>query len=261
MSVKIMAGVWELKLPQGAKLLLLALADHADHEGNRVFPSVGLLSWKTGFTDRHVQRLLRDLEAQRIIIPVAHQKGGRGWATEYRVDLSAGEKAASRIKGDIGEITKRVTSEAQKGDIDDIKGDMGDTPTIIEPSYEPSLSASAERPRAISGKNATRKALEEHFIRKTKLPSPPTKTSWEQKTAGTRWWRPLRQIAELSDWDVVRGQSLIDAALKRMAGLTISAPQSILNTAIAIVGERARGQARESPAVAVGPSSRAGSGG
>lgn len=121
--------------------------------------------------------------------------------------------------------------------------------------------ASAKRPHASSGKNVVRKALEEHFVRKTKLPLPPIKTNPQKKAAGTRWWGPLRQIAELTQWDVARGQSLIDAALKRMKGLTISAPQSILNTAIAIVGEEARGESRSPPGMAVGPSSRAKSGG
>lgn len=121
-------------------------------------------------------------------------------------------------------------------------------------------SASAKRPRPSSGKNAIRKALEEHFIRRTKLPLPPSKTNPQKKAVGTRWWEPLRQIAELTGWDAMKGQSLIDTALKRMEGLTISAPQSILNTAIAIVGEEARGESRSPPGVAVGPSSRARSG-
>ena len=33
MSIKAMAVVWEAELPRPEKFVLLALADHADHEG------------------------------------------------------------------------------------------------------------------------------------------------------------------------------------------------------------------------------------
>jgi len=105
--------------------------------------------------------------------------------------------------------------------------------------------ASAPRPRASSGKNVIRKALEEHFISKTKLPVPLMGTAKQKKAAGERWWQPLRRIADLTGQDVIEGKKLIDAALKRSEGLTISAPQSILKTAEAIVGKWARG--RDSP--------------
>jgi len=116
--------------------------------------------------------------------------------------------------------------------------------------------ASAKRPRASSGKNAIRKALEEHFISKTKLPLPPGATAKQRKAAGEMWWVPLMRIAELTEWDLARGTGLIDAALARLEGLTVSAPKSIMKTAEAIVGEWARdgSRARDGPsAVLPGP--------
>lgn len=103
--------------------------------------------------------------------------------------------------------------------------------------------AAAKRPRASSGKNAVRKALEKYFIAKTKLPRPQMNTAKQKKAAGERWWQPLRRIAELADQDIPRGTKLIDAALQRLEGLTVSAPQSIHKTVEAIVGEQARGGA------------------
>ena len=100
-----------------------------------------------------------------------------------------------------------------------------------------------KRARASSGKNAVRKALEVYFIRKTKLPRPQMNTAKQKKAAGERWWQPLRRIAELADQDLVRGTTLIDEALKRLEGLTVSAPQSILKTVESLVAEEARGRA------------------
>jgi len=119
--------------------------------------------------------------------------------------------------------------------------------------------ASASPPRPSSGKNAIRKALEEHFIGTTKLPRPLTETAKQKKAAGERWWNPLREIATLSDWDLEVAKALIDRALERLAGLTISAPQSILNTVIAIHAEHKRGesQSRDDPTISIGPDARA----
>lgn len=100
-----------------------------------------------------------------------------------------------------------------------------------------------KRARASSGKNAVRKALEVYFIRKTKLPRPQMNTAKQKKAAGERWWQPLRRIAELVDQDLVRGTTLIDEALKRLEGLTVSAPQSILKTVESLIAEEARGRA------------------
>lgn len=100
-----------------------------------------------------------------------------------------------------------------------------------------------KRAHASSGKNAVRKALEVYFIRKTKLPRPQMNTAKQKKAAGERWWQPLRRIAELVDQDLVRGTKMIDEALKRLEGLTVSAPQSILKTIEFLVAEEARGRA------------------
>lgn len=118
-------------------------------------------------------------------------------------------------------------------------------------------SASAKRPRASPGKNAIRKALEEHFISKTKIPPPLIKTVAQRKAAGTKWWQPLRRIAQLCDWNEDKARRLIDAALLSLRNITVVSPKSIVGTAEGIIGEWASGKARESPGVAVGPSSRA----
>lgn len=120
-------------------------------------------------------------------------------------------------------------------------------------------SASAKRPRASSGKDAVRKALEDHFIHKTKIPPPLIGTIAERKAAGAKWWQPLRRIAQLCEWDERKAKGLIDAALLSLANITVVSPKSIVGTAEGIIGERARGVARSSdhPDVAVGPGSRA----
>jgi hypothetical protein len=126
-----MGQVWKLDLPVPEKFVLLALADHAHDDGTRCFPGVAYLAWKTGYSERQVQRMLRHLERRSVIVPVANRGGGRGMATEYAVTLEKGVKSALFA-------AERVTSLAKKGDVYAKKGDTDVTPTINIRHEEPS---------------------------------------------------------------------------------------------------------------------------
>lgn len=91
-----MGEVWGLDLPKPLKFTLLALADHADHDGRNAYPGVGLLAWKLGDDRRTVQRSLRKLEAMGIIEAVAYTKGGHGRATVYTIHTEKGVKLPPR---------------------------------------------------------------------------------------------------------------------------------------------------------------------
>lgn len=83
-----MGQVYDLDLPTNEQSLLVTLADHADHHGNNVFPSNGLVAWKLGMSEDTVARLKKKLAARGILIEV---KAARGHVKEYRIDLSKGE--------------------------------------------------------------------------------------------------------------------------------------------------------------------------
>ena len=102
MSAKLMGQVWDLDLPHNLQLVLLSLADHAQHDGTGVFPGVELTAYKTGYSIRQVRRVLRQLEAAGLIVPTAREDGGRGHATEYELHFENGTRKPpySRLKGD-----------------------------------------------------------------------------------------------------------------------------------------------------------------
>ncbi|PKN92993.1 MAG: hypothetical protein CVU44_11215 [Chloroflexi bacterium HGW-Chloroflexi-6] len=66
MSGLVMGLVWELPLNgefgRAEKYILLAYADHSDQNGGNIFPSVDLVSEKTGYAERAVQMSTRTLE-------------------------------------------------------------------------------------------------------------------------------------------------------------------------------------------------------
>lgn len=66
MSIKIMSAVWDMDIPGTEKLILLALADFANHEGE-CWPSVRMLIKKTGFAERTVQMAVKGFVDSGII--------------------------------------------------------------------------------------------------------------------------------------------------------------------------------------------------
>lgn len=85
MSVKVMGMVWDADLPRAEKYVLLAYADHAKHDGTGIFPAVALISRKTGYDERSVQRITRNIESEYgLLIPDG--KGPHG-ENRWRIPL------------------------------------------------------------------------------------------------------------------------------------------------------------------------------
>ncbi len=87
MSVKIMGMVWDLKVRRDEKLVLLAYADHADHDGGSIYPSVALIARKTGYSERSIQSITRRLEGHGYLL--ADGKGVHG-TNRWRIPISGG---------------------------------------------------------------------------------------------------------------------------------------------------------------------------
>jgi hypothetical protein len=111
---------------------------------------------------------------------------------------------------------------------------------------EDELMAVATAPAAPppDSRNEVRRSLETHFLERTGLPAPRAASARERRAAGSLWWAPLREIAELAGWDVDVGRRLIDISLRRLDGMTVSDPNSIIKTARAVSAEN-KGSAGE----------------
>jgi DnaD/phage-associated family protein len=87
MSVKIMGFVWDLDIPQNEKLVLLAYADHASHDGSNIYPAVSTIAKKTGYSERSVQMITRALEGRGYL--VSDGQGTHG-TNKWRIPLYMG---------------------------------------------------------------------------------------------------------------------------------------------------------------------------
>lgn len=85
-----MGQVFDLALSHSQAWVLLAMADHADHLGERIWPSVALLAWKTGYCERQTQAILGQLRALGVIEFVQKATGRPGQTNHYRLTLERG---------------------------------------------------------------------------------------------------------------------------------------------------------------------------
>lgn len=85
MSFKLLGRVWEREASWAETLVLLALANHAQDDGSRCFPSVGRIAWMTGLHVRTVKRVVAALRESGVL--QVRQGGGGRSATEYAIVL------------------------------------------------------------------------------------------------------------------------------------------------------------------------------
>ena len=141
MSVKVMGLLWDLDLPPSDKLVALALADHADHDGNRAYPSVPMLAYKVGLGTTQTRAHLRALEGMGVIVRVnlgkGGQRGGRGIPTEYRFDMDLIEAAArtgarlSTQRSGVGHTAEKYPTESGE-----VPNGFDEVPNGLEPSTQ-----------------------------------------------------------------------------------------------------------------------------
>lgn len=141
MSVKIMGQVWDLELPAPKLLVLLALSDHADHNGNNVFPSVELVAWKTGYSESQARRIIKSLVKDGIL--TAQHRPGK--TTLYSVHLEKGKQKEPFKRSNTGfQIDTPSTAMTPQGlhSYDTPTPSIAMTPEpSLEPSTKPSISS------------------------------------------------------------------------------------------------------------------------
>lgn len=84
MSIKVTTLVWANFNGSGAELLtMLALADWADDEGGKLYPSVGAVSKKIRLSESQTRRVLHTLIDKNYLAVVKNHLGGRNKDTRH----------------------------------------------------------------------------------------------------------------------------------------------------------------------------------
>jgi hypothetical protein len=129
MSVKLSAWAWSQKIGVGPKLVLLALADHADDDGV-CWPGIRFVAMKCNITHRNVQRHVATLTAANLIEAIPrYREDGTQTTNAYRLLIA---ETGGYDKIDMGGMSKLT----EDGAID--RGRVAEM-TPHEPSLEPPL--------------------------------------------------------------------------------------------------------------------------
>ena len=144
MSGKVSGWVWDLELPQNEKYVLLAYADHADHDGHNVFPSIALICKKTGYSRRSVQNITKRLMEKGMLIPEGAQQGGRGMSAHWSIPVKGADFALIE--------DERVQDDAERAQPSTEKGAQASAPepSVKRHNKEPSVKDSVDIPEELN---------------------------------------------------------------------------------------------------------------
>jgi hypothetical protein len=139
MSIKLMSQVWEKQVSHSEQAILLAMADYADDEGRNCYPSYDRLAWKTGYSERQVQRIIKDLCEKGILVIL--KPATQHQSTHYWIRLS---KAKDKPPFRVDTVSTLSESRVDKCDIQgrqmrQSRVDMVSTDPSLEPSVKPPI--------------------------------------------------------------------------------------------------------------------------
>jgi hypothetical protein len=96
MSFQATKFVLGLDLTPAQKLVAFVLACHANQYGGNCYPSMERIARESGFKRRHVQRIVRQLEKQNIVVAMTPKTGGHGHDTATIYKLNFDYKPSTR---------------------------------------------------------------------------------------------------------------------------------------------------------------------
>ena len=144
MSIKLMTRVWDMPkevIKQGPKLVLLALCDYANDDGE-CYPSQDKLAVRASCTDRSVRDHLDWLESIGVISVSRRQTGGRRKSDLYHIDLLPLLKSEAENFSSTHQSEPEKNNKAKRKTFLTLPEEFSGcyiSRTVNEPSVEPSM--------------------------------------------------------------------------------------------------------------------------
>ena len=146
MSGLLAGKVWQSALEPHLKPLAAALADIANDDGTKIYPSVAYMAWLLGRSPRQIQAGLSELRNLKVLKVVTSTSGGRGHTTEYRLIETKlpsrppwKDRQPSESESDSKDATPAPFSETDvKGAGFARKGEVSDKERVKQASPDPS---------------------------------------------------------------------------------------------------------------------------
>lgn len=137
MSVQALSYVLERSEARlGDRLVMIAIANHADDHGSRAYPSVSTIAREARMSERQVRRSLRRLERTGEL--GTQEQGGRHGTNSYRI--AGFDDAAEKAEMSAGQIVPRANRAAAPDKSGRDAPEMSAEPSINRQEKQPPLS-------------------------------------------------------------------------------------------------------------------------
>lgn len=131
-----MGRVWDAPLDPNLKLMLMAYADAAEHDGTDIWPGWERLSKMTGYSRTQVWRNTRELVALGVLVQIG--RGVRGQRASYQIPL---DHPLLTVLQDEPQSDNSVASEANSvASTQPTVSRSYATPPVLDPSNTPGVS-------------------------------------------------------------------------------------------------------------------------
>ena len=147
MSVKAMGRVWDSDLPPNLRLVLLAYADAAEHDGTQSYPGWERLVHMTGYSRSQVSAITRQLIDLGVLIQV--KAGHRGQRAEFAIDFTALAKVSEPRTQTTAESVRQA-EHSDSGEVSDDATHSG-AESVASEGGKVSGPGDTSRPRPVQG--------------------------------------------------------------------------------------------------------------
>lgn len=221
MSVEQMGEVWKLDLAPNKRLVLLAYADHADDDGDNVYPSLGRVAHKTGYSRDQVRRISKELAEDGLMEPVSQDDPDNNKPRRWRLTLENGTKTPPfKARRGGGNMQPPTPSPPGANDPPGAGAPVPPEPSVEPPGKEPS------EPKGSSGADAPQdkkvypaNAMTTETVNRTDqvgfFASDPQKANWGQGWANYVYVPEGQEPPPLSEQYAVLSEIVEAAAGKR----------------------------------------------
>lgn len=239
MSIFVMAKVWQYDLPHPEQAVLLSMADHANDDGERIFPSMERIAWKTGYSKRQVQRVVQSLKESGVLVVVAPARWNR--PTEYRIDFDKAtpkppypgdETRGDKMSRGDTQVTQRGdTQMAQRDDAQVSPEPSSTTNTTIPSRYDkqgdlPLAGSSDDSEPVTVGEKKDRQGEKRRSAPKTRPAKKEEESPAAKHTHGS-FYSALKSVTDLDD-SIRMNRGRLNRAAKELRESGNYAPADVL---------------------------------
>lgn len=168
MSVRAMTWVWSLQMNASHKLVMLALADHADDKG-KCWPGLDGIASKCGMTRRNLIRVIQKLEQAGFLKKEARRENGHQGSNIYHLNIDGmGLPDLSEVLSPCAKTLSDKMSPSQDDKMSLSQGDISAKQGDIAVSPESSLTTTINKDKVHIPDSDESGAQEDFYLTKKK---------------------------------------------------------------------------------------------